>query len=195
MVHSDFEAQENKICHYFHFFPFYLPWSGPHTFVFWSLCFKRSLIWWILTTSNLPWFMDLTFQAPMQYCSLQTLLSPLNRYIAEHCFHFGTGTSFFLELLVTALHSSPVAYWTPSNLGGLIFLCHMFLPFYTVHGVLKARILKWVAISSSSRPWFFITFHYDTGPWMDLHGMAHSFIVFTSSFAMRRLWSIKGNHN
>ena len=24
-----------------------------------------------LTTSNLPWFMDLTFQVPMQYCSLQ----------------------------------------------------------------------------------------------------------------------------
>ena len=24
-----------------------------------------------LTTSNLPWFMDLTFQIPMQYCSLQ----------------------------------------------------------------------------------------------------------------------------
>ena len=24
-----------------------------------------------LTTSNLPWFMDLTFQVPMKYCSLQ----------------------------------------------------------------------------------------------------------------------------
>ena len=32
-----------------------------------------------LTTSNLPWFMNLTFQVPMQYCSLQhrtLLLSP-----------------------------------------------------------------------------------------------------------------------
>ena len=26
-----------------------------------------------LTTSNLPWFMDLTFQLPMQYCSFQHL--------------------------------------------------------------------------------------------------------------------------
>ena len=25
-----------------------------------------------LTTSNLPWFMDLTFQVPMQYCSLSS---------------------------------------------------------------------------------------------------------------------------
>ena len=24
---SDFGAQENKIYHFFHFFPFYLPWS------------------------------------------------------------------------------------------------------------------------------------------------------------------------
>ena len=31
-----------------------------------------------VTTSNLPWFMDLTFQVPMQYCSLQhwTLFPP-----------------------------------------------------------------------------------------------------------------------
>ena len=32
-----------------------------------------------LTTSNMPWFMNLTFQVPMQYCSLQhqtLLLSP-----------------------------------------------------------------------------------------------------------------------
>ena len=32
---SDFGAQENKICHYLHFFPFYLPWSdgtGCHDF-------------------------------------------------------------------------------------------------------------------------------------------------------------------
>ena len=27
-VTSDFGAQENEICHFFHFFPFYLPWSA-----------------------------------------------------------------------------------------------------------------------------------------------------------------------
>ena len=27
MIHSDFGAQEKKICHCFHFFHFYLPWS------------------------------------------------------------------------------------------------------------------------------------------------------------------------
>ena len=44
-----------------------------------------------------------------------------------------------------------------------IFQCPMFLPFHTVHGALKARILKWFAIPFSSGP-------------HDLHGMAHSFI-------------------
>ena len=26
-IHCDFVAQENQICHYFHFFPIYLPWT------------------------------------------------------------------------------------------------------------------------------------------------------------------------
>ena len=43
--------------------------------------------------------------------------------------------------------------------GGLIFWYHIFIPFHTVHGVLQARILEWVAISSSSRPHFVRTLH------------------------------------
>ena len=34
--------------------------------------------------------------------------------------------------------------------GGLIFWCHIFLLFHTVQGFLQARILQWVAISSSA---------------------------------------------
>ena len=69
-----------------------------------------------LTTSNLPWFMDLTFQVPMQYCPLQhqtLLLSPVTS-TAGYFFCFGSIPSFFLELF---LHWSPVAYWVPTNLG------------------------------------------------------------------------------
>ena len=42
-THSDLGAQENKICHCFHFFPFYLPWSHGtrcHNLSFWMLSFK-----------------------------------------------------------------------------------------------------------------------------------------------------------
>ena len=34
--------------------------------------------------------------------------------------------------------------------GELLFWCHIFLSFYTVHGVLEARILEWFVIPSSS---------------------------------------------
>ena len=99
-----------------------------------------------LTTPSLSWFMDLTFQVPMQHCSLQqqTPLSPSGTSTTAHHFHFGRATSFFLELLVIALHSFPVVYWTPSNLGGLIFWCHMFLCFLTVYRVLDTK--EWFAI-------------------------------------------------
>ena len=73
-----------------------------------------------LTTSNLPWFMDLTFQVPLQYCSLQhwtLLLSPVPS-TTGCCFWFGSIPSFFLELF---LHSSPVVYWEPTNLGSSSF--------------------------------------------------------------------------
>ena len=46
--------------------------------------------------------MDLTFQVPMQYCSLQhrtLLLSPVTS-TTGCCFHFGSVSSFFLELFL-----------------------------------------------------------------------------------------------
>ena len=102
--------------------------------------------------------MDLTFQVPMQYCCLQhwtLLLSPVTS-TAGCCFCFGSISSFFLELF---LHSSPVAYWVPTDLGSSSF--SVFLPFHTVPGVLKARILKWFAIPFSSGPRFVRTLHHD----------------------------------
>ena len=73
-----------------------------------------------LTTSNLPWFVDLTFRVPMQYCSLQhqTLLLLPVPSTTGYCFCFGSISSFFLELF---LHSSPIAYWAPTNLGSSSF--------------------------------------------------------------------------
>ena len=54
-------------------------------------------------------------------------------------------------------------------------MCPIFLPFHTVHGVLKARILKWFAIPFSSGPRFVRTFHHDPSILGGLPGMAHSF--------------------
>ena len=104
-----------------------------------------------LTTSNLPWLMDLTFQIPMQYCSLQhqTLLPSPIRSTTGCCFYFDSISSFFLEFISPLISSSILGTYQP---GEFIFQCPIFLPFHTVHGILKARILKWFAIPFSSGP-------------------------------------------
>ena len=60
--------------------------------------------------------MDLTFQPSMQH---QILLSPPDTSTTEHCMHFSSSASFFLEQLEIILFSSPGAYWTSSYLGCL----------------------------------------------------------------------------
>ena len=64
--------------------------------------------------------MDLTFQVPIQYCSLQhrTLLRSPVISTTGCCFCFGSVFSFFLDLF---LHWSPVSYWAPTDLGSSSF--------------------------------------------------------------------------
>ena len=81
-------------------------------------------------------------------------------------------------ILSGAINNCPLLF--PSSIldtfwpgGGLIFPCHIFLPFHTVHGILMTRILEWVAISSSNRSRFVWALHYNPsalgGP--ALHGL------------------------
>ena len=86
-----------------------------------------------LTTSNLPLFMDLTFQVPMQYFSLRhrtLILSPVTS-TTGYSFCFSSITSFFLELF---LHWSPVAYWAPTNLRSSSFIILLFCIFLLLMG-------------------------------------------------------------
>ena len=97
-----------------------------------------------LTTSNLLWFMDLTFQVPMQYCSLQhwtLLLSPVPS-TTGCCFCFGSIPSFFLELF---LHWSPVA---PTNQGSSPFSILSFCLFILFMGL--SRQEYWSVLSFPS---------------------------------------------
>ena len=91
-----------------------------------------------LTTSNLPLFLDLTFQVPIQYCSLQNrtlLLSPVTS-TTRCCFCFGSIPSFFLELF---LHWSPVAYRAPTNLGSSFFSVLSFCLFILFMGFSRQK--------------------------------------------------------
>ena len=123
-----------------------------------------------LTTSNLSWFMDLAFQVPVQYSSL---LSPPDISTVGHCFCFGSAFSFLLELF---LHSSPVKYWTPTDLGRSFFSVTSFCLY-----ILFMRF-------SRQECWSWLPFHFPMDhvlselstmthhSCMALHGMAHSFI-------------------
>ena len=124
-----------------------------------------------LTTSNLPWFMDLTFQVPMQYGSLQhqTLLPWPVTSTTGCCFALAPSVPSFWSYFSTLFSSTYQS-------GELIFQCHVFLPFPTVHVVLKARILKWFVIPFSSGPCFVRILPMTRPSWVALHGMVHNFI-------------------
>ena len=66
---------------------------------------------------------------------------------------------FILSGIISPLISSSIlGTYRP---GEFIFQCAVFLPFHTVHGVLKARILRWFAILFSSGPHFVRTLYHD----------------------------------
>ena len=71
-----------------------------------------------LTTSNLPWFMDLIFQVPMKYCSLQhqTLLS-ITSHIHNCVLFLIWFRLFILSEVISLLISSNIlgTYWPGSS--------------------------------------------------------------------------------
>ena len=160
------------------FLPIFIRNNSPFSVHFSSLIPKMlmfTLAISCLTTSNLPWFMDITFQIPMQYCSLlhRTLLPSPVTSTAGCCFCFGFISSSFLELF---LHSSPVAYWTPTNLGSSSFGVLSFCLFILFMGLLRQEYWSSLPfpspvdhvlseLSAMTRP-----------SWMALHCMAHGFI-------------------
>ena len=121
--------------------------------------------------------MDLTFQVPRQHCSLQhwTLLSQDTSTTGHHC-SFGPATSFFLELLVIALHSSPVAYWTSSYLGDSSSSVLCFCFFMMFIGLSWQEYLSGLPFPPPVDHVLSELFTMTHLSWVALHGMAHSFI-------------------
>ena len=130
-----------------------------------------------LNTSSFLWFMDITFQIPMQYCSLQhlILLWAPDTSTTENCIHFGLAASFIQGLLVILLLSFPGTYWIPSDLGdssfGVISFWHFiqFMRFLQqVYGVFCHPFLQWITFCQKSLLW--------PGSWVALYSMAHNLI-------------------
>ena len=103
--------------------------------------------------------MDLTFQVPMQCCSLQhwTLFPSHVTYTYGWCFRFGSIPSFFLELL---LYSSPVVYLASANWGSssssVISLCLLilFMGFSRQNTeVVCHSLFQWATFCQNSPAW------------------------------------------
>ena len=128
-----------------------------------------------LTTSNLPWFMDLTFQVPMQYCSLQhrTLLSSPVTSTTGCCFCFGYISSFFLKLF---LHWSPVAYWVPTDLGSFSLSTLSFCLFILFMGFSRQEYWSGLPFPCPVNHILSELSTMTRSSWMAPHSMARSFI-------------------
>ena len=128
-----------------------------------------------LTTSNLPWLMDLTFQVSMHYCSYSIRLyfhtSHIHSWVC--CFCFVSVSPLFLELF---LHSSPAAYWVPTNLGSSSFSVISFCLFILFMGFSRQEYWSGLPfpcpvdnvlseISTMTHP-----------SWVALHSKAHSLV-------------------
>ena len=113
-----------------------------------------------LTTSNLPWFMDLIFQVPVKYCSLQhqTLLPSPVTSTTGCCFLLWLHLFILSGIISPLISSNILGSYGPEE---FIFQCHILFPFHAVHGVLSAGILKWFAFPFSSGPHFIRTLHRD----------------------------------
>ena len=127
------------------------------------------------TTFNLPWFMDLTFRVPMQYCSLQhqTLLPSPVISTTGCCFFFDSVSSFFLELF---LHWSPVAYWAPTDLGSSSFNVLSFFLFILFMGFSRQEYRSGLPFPSPVDHILSEIFTTTYLSWVVLHSMDLSFI-------------------
>ena len=128
-----------------------------------------------LTTSNLSWLMDLTFQVPKQFCSLQhqaLFPSPVPS-TTGYCLCFGSVSSFFLELF---LHSSPEAYWAPTDLGSSSFSVLSFCLFMLFIGFSRQEYWSGLPFPSPGDHILSESTTMTGLSWVALQGMAHSFI-------------------
>ena len=121
-----------------------------------------------LTTSNLPWFVNLTFQVPMQYCSLQhrTLLPWPVPSTTGCCFCFGSVSFFFLEVF---LHWSLAAYWAPTDLESSSLSVPSFRLFIVFVGF--SRHQYWRGLPFPSPVDHILS---DAPPWPVCHGWPHT---------------------
>ena len=137
--------------------------------------------------------MDLTFQVPMQYCSLQhrtLLLSPVSS-ATGCCFCFGSIPSFFLELF---LHWSPVAYWAPTDLESSSFSVLYFCFFILFMGFSSQEYWSGLPFPSPVDHILSDLSIITHLSWVAPYGMAHSFTELDKLWSMWSDWLVVCDH-
>ena len=120
--------------------------------------------------SNVPWFVDLTFQFLWNIALYSIGLSFHHQSQPQPwVFCFGSVSSFFFRVSSPLISSSILGTYWP---GEFIFQCRIFFPFQTVHGVYKGKILKWFPIPFCSG-YFLSELHHDPSILVALHSMAY----------------------
>ena len=103
--------------------------------------------------------MDLTFEALCITVLTALDLASITSHVYSWVLFLLWLHPFILSGVISPLISSSIlGTYQP---GEFIFQCPIFLPFHTVHGDLKARILKWFAIPFSSGPRSVRPLHHD----------------------------------
>ena len=120
-----------------------------------QLCSNLKILWHCLS-------LGLEWKLPGSYATLLSTASDLvsttshihNWMLFLLCLHLFTLSGVSSPLISSSILGT-------FDMGEFIFQCPIFLPFHTVHGFLKARMLKWFAIPFSSGPHFVRTLHHD----------------------------------
>ena len=130
--------------------------------------FTLAISW--LTTSNLPWFMDLTFQVPMHYCSVQ------HQTIHHQTYPQLGGISTSVHSLHSFWNYFSSNIWTPTDLGGSSFSVIPFCLFILFMGFSRQEYWSGLPFSSPVDHILSELSSMTRASWVTLHSMAHSFI-------------------
>ena len=127
-----------------------------------------------LTTSNLPWFMDLTFRVPKQYCSLLhwTLLPLPVTSTMGIVFTLAPSLHSFWSYFSTLLRSILGTYWP----GSTSFSIVSFFLFILFMGFSRQKYWSGLPFPSSVDHVLSELFTVTRPSWVALHSMAHGFI-------------------